>query len=97
MATKAHSRAANETSTGREAQQIVDGRVRVRIIRLERLLDLELVPLVGIRGIILEGLRAHKVMVRGRRSNDIALPSDLAGESGYRTSHCGRISVPCGL
>lgn len=51
------------------------------------LFDLVLVATVGVTIVIVEGLRAGKVVIRRGRSNDVSLASDLASEACNGTGH----------
>lgn len=82
MAAETHARRPDETGASRQAEEVVDRPVRVGVVRLEGLLDLVLVAAVGVRGVVLEGLGTHKVVVGGRGGDDVAVACDLAGESG---------------
>lgn len=52
MATEAHAGRSDQARTCGQAEEIVDGPVRVLVVRLEGLLDLQLVSLVGARHIV---------------------------------------------
>lgn len=63
VATEAHAGRADQARTCGQAEEVVDGPVRVLVVRLERLLDLPLVAHVGSRDVVGQRLRAGKVMV----------------------------------
>lgn len=50
--------------------------------------DLPGIALVGVFGVVLEGLGACEFMVAGRGGADVALAGDLTGEACDGTGHC---------
>lgn len=87
VAAKAHSRSSNETSAGWEGEEMVNSGVRVGIVGLEGLFNLELVATVRVFNIILEGFRTGEVVVGRRGGNNVALACDLTGEAGNGTGY----------
>lgn len=88
MTPQAHPRRAHAAITRRQRQQVINRKGRVLIVGGEFLGDLPFVTGVGVFGVVLEGLGASEFVVAGGGCADVALPGDLAGESGDGAGHC---------
>lgn len=63
MAAEAHARRADQARTCGQAEEVVDCAVRVLVVGLQGLLDLQLVAQVGPGYVVGQRLRADEVMV----------------------------------
>jgi hypothetical protein len=79
---KAHASCANETGAGGHSQEVIDGFIRVGVVGLEGLFNLELVAAVRVGDVVAQRLRADKVVVGGGGGDDVAVAGDLASEPG---------------